>query len=510
MNFIEERVKYLPFRERIISAEEAASYIEDGTTIAIPDFGSFYNPMAICDAITERVKVKGEKLRLSLIKTANANPRLEEEWSEQGIMVRRMTFMQNNTVRDKINSNDGINFMDYHLSRIPEKLRHGQFGSLDYAIIACAGVTEDGKLIPTFDQGYTPVALQAAKKVLIEISINAPTNLYKYHDVYVRDPLPNTRSSFPIDDITERIGEHFYSVDPDKIVGIVISDTPMSIMPMWNVAQPSEELTAVANHFADFMEAEVEAGRIPTDLLPLQTGAGRLADAALEELTKRFSKLNMYTEGFQGCAAKLFLEGKIDKVSTGSFSLNESFLNELAENVDAYSERLVIRPTEISNNPDIISRLGIIAMNNALEVDIYGNVNSTNAMGTRMISGIGGSGDFARNAYLTVFFTLSTAKDGHISSIVPMCSHVDHTEHDVDVVVTEFGVADLRNKSPRERAIELIRISHPYYRDMLQDYYERAVKECGPGNCHTPHILREALSWHDRYLRTGSMRLDNI
>ncbi|TKI78799.1 acetyl-CoA hydrolase, partial [Bacillus wiedmannii] len=104
--------------------------------------------------------------------------------------------------------------------------------------------------------------------------------------------------------------------------------------------------------------------------------------------------------------------------------------------------------------------------NTALELDIYGNVNSTHVLGTKMMNGIGGSGDFARNARLAIFVTKSIAKGGNISSIVPFVSHVDHTEHDVDVIVTEQGYADLRGLAPRER-VELIieNCVHPMYRD---------------------------------------------
>ena len=102
--------------------------------------------------------------------------------------------------------------------------------------------------------------------------------------------------------------------------------------------------------------------------------------------------------------------------------------------------------------PEIIRRLGVIAMNGMIEADIYGNVNSTHVMGSRIQNGIGGSGDFARNGYLSIFMAPSTAQKGTISTIVPMVSHVDHTEHDVQVVVTEQGLADLRGLSPRQRA----------------------------------------------------------
>ena len=174
-------------------------------------------------------------------------------------------------------------------------------------------------------------------------------------------------------------------------------------------------------------------------------------------------------------------------------------------NLEQLKERFVIRPQDVSNNCAVIRRLGVVAMNTAIEADIYGNVNSTHIMGTSMMNGIGGSGDFARNGGLSIFMTPSTAKGGAISSIVPMVSHVDHTEHDVQIIVTECGIADLRGKSPRERAELVIEnCCHPDYRPALRDYYERA-KAVAKGQ-HTPHDLNTALSWHQRYLDTGSMK----
>lgn len=121
------------------------------------------------------------------------------------------------------------------------------------------------------------------------------------------------------------------------------------------------------------------------------------------------------------------------------------------------------------------------------------------------MNGIGGSGDFARNAYLTIFYTPSVAKDGKISSVVPMCSHVDHTEHDVDIIITEQGIADLRGKAPRERALEIINhCAHPDYRPILLDYFQRA--DAATKHANTPHLLHEALSFHERFVENGSMK----
>ena len=158
----------------------------------------------------------------------------------------------------------------------------------------------------------------------------------------------------------------------------------------------------------------------------------------------------------------------------------------------------------MSNHPEVVRRLGILAINGMVEADIYGNVNSTHVMGTDIINGIGGSGDFARNGYICFFVRPSIAKGGDISGIVPMVSHVDHTEHDTQILVTEQGLADLRGLSPRQRAKVIIEnCAHPDYKDELRSYFERA---CAEAQGHTPHILSEALSWHDRFRKTGSMK----
>jgi len=453
------------------------------------------------------VRDEGEKIELGLIKCANANPRLETDWAKYGIMKRRMIFYVDNTVRQLVNTDGGIEFQDPHLGQVPDKMRHGFYGDIEYALVSCAGVTEDGHLLPLYDQGYTQPALDCAKHVLLEISTHSNPELYKLHDVYGRKTLGSVREPILITDVMDRIGSHFYSVNPDKVVGIVISDTPMNVRPMWNVAAEGDpKIEQIASLFVNFLEAEVAAGRLTNPLPPLQTGAGAIADAALLKTGEKFSDITLYTEGFMGGAFKPLSEGRITKISSGGLSVDASFDELLKKDIDNLCQKIIIRSNEVANSAEVISRLGVIAMNNALEADLYGNINSTNAFGTRMISGIGGSGDYARNAYLTVFFTLSTAKNGDISSIVPMCSHIDHTEHDVDIIITEYGLADLRNKSPRQRAAEMIRVSHPDYRPLLQDYYDRAVAHCGPGYCHTPHILSEAFSWHTRFQETGTMK----
>ena len=201
----------------------------------------------------------------------------------------------------------------------------------------------------------------------------------------------------------------------------------------------------------------------------------------------------------------LLRSGVLSYASCTGFALSPAANEEFKRNINFYRERIIMRPQEISNHPELVRRLGCIGMNGMIEADLYGNVNSTHIMGSRIMNGIGGSGDFARNGFLSAFLSPSTAKNGSISSIVPMVSHVDHTEHDVSVIVTEQGLADLRGLSPKRRARALIdNCVHPDFRDQIEAYFEQACHHSY--GKHTPHLLPEALSWHQRWLDTGSMR----
>ena len=220
-------------------------------------------------------------------------------------------------------------------------------------------------------------------------------------------------------------------------------------------------------------------------------------------LKSHFSGLTMYSEVLQDSTFELFDAGKMVAASGCSFTLSERMCHHVMANLDKYKDKLVLRPQEISNHPEIVRRIGIIGINTALEFDIYGNVNSTHVNGTHMMNGLGGSGDFTRNAHLAIFVTKSIAKNGAISSAVPMVPHVDHNEHDVDIIVTEQGLADLRGLAPRERAQVIINnCVHPDYRPAMQDYFDRASATVGG---QTPHILEEAFSWHSTMCKTGHM-----
>jgi succinyl-CoA:acetate CoA-transferase len=293
------------------------------------------------------------------------------------------------------------------------------------------------------------------------------------HDIYdvkkppMTEPIPLTRPG-------DRIGRPYISCGIDKIAAIVITDRPDSTNDMGAVDQAS---VAMARCIIDFLDKERKSGRIPENLLPLQSGVGSVANAVLAGLCQSdFRHLSVYSEVLQDSVLDLIDAGIVDFASATSFTITPGRLEDFYGQLHKRRDKMLLRPQEISNNPEIIRRLGVIAMNTAIEVDIYGNVNSTHIGGSRLMNGIGGSGDFTSNAAISIFTTASTAKNGTVSSIVPAVSHVDHNEHSVNVIVTECGVADLRGLGPVNRARAIIEnCAHPDFRPMLWAYLNQAL-----------------------------------
>lgn len=379
----------------------------------------------------------------------------------------------------------------------------GFFGPLDVAVVEVAAALPDGLLVPSSSVGNNKTWLDQAEKVILEVNHWQPRELEGFHDVYYKAALPPHRLPIPMTDPTARIGDPYLRVDPAKVVAVVETRLPDRNT---TFTAPDERSQAIAAHLVDFLAHEVGAGRMPPELLPLQSGVGNVANAVLRGLDDSpFTDLVAFTEVIQDGMLDLLDSGTLRFASATSFGLSSEGVQRFMSDIDRYKGKVLLRSQEISNHPELVRRLGVIAMNGMIEADIYGNVNSTHVMGSAVMNGIGGSGDFARNAFLNFFLSPSTAKGGAISSIVPMASHVDHTEHDVHVLVTEQGLADLRGLSPRARATRIIEhCAHPDFRDRLTDYVERADR-ARPTARHTPHLLDEALSWHQRYLDSGHM-----
>lgn len=492
----EPRIRCPELLKKVISAAEAAELIKDGMTVGTSGFTPAGYPKAVPLALAERAKK--EKIKINLWTGASVGDELDGALARAGVIAKRLPYQTNESIRDAINRRE-VQYTDIHLSQVAQQARYGFLGHLDIAIIEAIAITPEGYLIPSTSVGNTPTFVQLAEKVIVEINTSQPLELEGMHDIYIPADPPK-RKPIPLTRVDERIGTPYIPCDPDKIIAIVFTDIPDNVRPLAPVDAISKQM---AENLIEFFKQEIKAGRLPENLLPLQSGVGSVANAVLAGLAQSdFTNLEFYSEVIQDSVFDLLDAGKMRFVSGTSITPSEAGLKRFYENIKTYRQKIILRPQEISNNPEVIRRLGVIAMNTAIEVDIYGNVNSTHIMGTRMMNGIGGSGDFSRSAYLSIFATPSTAKNGAISCIVPMVSHIDHTEHEVHVIVTEWGVADLRNKCPVERAQEIInKCAHPDYRPLLKEYLNKALQKGG----HTPHCLEEALSWHIRFGTSGHM-----
>jgi len=503
---VTSRVLNARLAEKIMRAEEAAALIGSGDQVGMSGFtGSGYPkevPIALARRIAE-AQIHGNKFQVSVFTGASTGPELDGALALAGGVNLRLPYQSDPETRKRINAGE-MEYMDIHLSHVAQFVEYGFLGKLDVALIEVAAVLEDGRLVPSSSIGNNKTWIDQAERVILEVNSWQPLALEGMHDIYYGLQPPPNRGPIPLVQPSQRIGSPYLEVPPEKVVAIVVTDSPDRNSPF---KAPDAASKQIAGHILEFLSWEVQKGRMPANLLPLQSGVGNIANAVLFGLEEGpFEGLTSYTEVIQDGMIRLLKSGKLTCASATAFSLSPEMLTEVNADMKSYRERIVLRPQEISNHPELIRRLGVIAMNAMIEADIFGNVNSTHVMGSRIQNGIGGSGDFARNGYLSIFMAPSTAQKGMISTIVPMVSHVDHTEHDVQVVVTERGLADLRGLSPRQRARLIIeKCANPDYKGTLLDYLSCAER-LSYGK-HTPHLLTEALGWHSRYLRSGSMRI---
>ncbi|MDP2257333.1 MAG: acetyl-CoA hydrolase/transferase family protein [Polaromonas sp.] len=504
---IADRVRNPALNTKIMSAEAAAELIPAGANVGMSGFTGAGYPKAVPQALArriERLHAAGEAFRIGLWTGASTAPELDGALAKAHGIEMRLPYQSDPVVRQQINTGQ-MQYTDIHLSHVAQLAWFGFLGHLDVAVVEVAGILPDGRLIPSSSVGNNNTWLDQADKIILEVNTLQNPGLEGMHDIYYGTRLPPHRLPIPLTGPGDRIGETYLRCDPAKVIAVVHTHQPDRNSAF---AAPDDTSQRIAGHIIEFLQHEVKRGRLPADLLPLQSGVGNIANAVLAGLNEGpFNNLTAYTEVLQDGMLDMLRSGKLSMASATALSFSPGALADFNANIDFYRQRIVLRPQEISNHPELVRRLGVIAMNAMIEADLYGNVNSTHVMGSNIMNGIGGSGDFARNAYLSFFMTPSVAKDGAISCIVPMVSHVDHTEHDVEVLVTEQGLADLRGLSPTQRARLIIeQCAHPDFRPALRDYFERSQR--GASGRHTPHLLNEALSWHARYVETGHMLPD--
>ncbi len=489
----------LPFP--ILTAEEAAALISNGETIGFSGF----TPAGAAKAIPRALAVKarsehdaGRPFKVGVLTGASTGPSLDGALAEAEAISFRTPYQSNAVLRSQINSGQ-VRFVDMHLSMVPQAARYGFLGPVHWAVVEAADVTAGGGIVLSSSVGASNTYLRLADRILIELNHKHPPTLLGMHDIFEPHD-PPARQEIPIYHVADRIGAAMAIVDPKKIAGIVFTNEPDE-SGGFEASNPVTE--KIGQNVAEFLVSEMRAGRIPPQFLPLQSGVGNIANAVLGALGAHpeVPNFEMYTEVLQDSVVSLLESGRCTFASTCALTLSPEMMAQVTGNLGFFRNKILMRPQEISNHPEVVRRLGIVSMNTAIEIDLGGNVNSTHVMGRQMMNGIGGSGDFTRNAYLSIFSCPSTAKNGKISAIVPLVSHMDHSEHSVQIVITEQGVADLRGKDPHERANLIIdNCAHPDYRGQLRDYL-KLVKEG-----HEPMSLSLGFSFHRAFLRHGDMR----
>ena len=483
-----------------LTAEEAAELVPDGAMVGVSGFTPAGSPKAVPAALARRARAlheAGRPFQIRLLSGASTGEECDDALAEAEAVSWRAPYITSSPMRKL--ANDGrLEFIDMHLSHVAQMVAGGILGPMDLAIVEATEITPDGRVYLTTGIGNAPTFLQKADRVVVELNAYHAPRVRELADIVVL-PAPPHREPIPINDPLDRIGARYAEVDPRKVVGVVHTQKPDGGR---GFAPPDAVSRAIAGHVSRFLLDEIASGRIPAEFLPLQSGVGNVCNAVLAGLAEspEFPRFKVYTEVLQDAMLDLIADGTILGASACSLTLTNDKLRFLYENFDDFADRIVLRPQEISNSPEVARRLGVVAINTAIEVDVYGHANSTHFYGTQVMNGLGGSGDFERNAYLSIFMCPSVAKGGRASTIVPMCSHVDHSEHSVQVIATEHGLADLRGLAPAARARRIIdRCAHPAYRDYLHRYLESAPMG------HLRHDLRRCFELHSNFLESGVM-----
>ena len=476
----------LPLR----SAAEASRQINGDDTLLVSGFGSVGYPKAIPLALAD----DDHDFSLTVMSGGSVGAEIDIDLINANAIDWRFPYQARPPTRKAVNEGN-IAFHDRNLSTLGDELQYGKLADGDVAVVEALAVGPDW-LIPTTSIGQTPAFVENADRLVVEVNTTVPDTIREFHDIY-RPGCPPNREPIPLTKPGGRIGDARITFDPEKLRAVV--ETDRRDQP-YEFRDATEDDLAIAENLRVFLETEVKHSPIFENSLRIQFGVGSLGNAlmgALGDAELGDRDLIYYGEVIQDGLLDLLDEGNLAAASATSLALSTEGQDRLFDHVERYAEDVVLRPTNLSNSPTLIDRFGVIAVNSALEVDLFGHVNSTHVDGTDVMNGVGGSCDFTHHSPLAVFALPSTAADGEISRIVPMVPHVDHTEHEIDVVVTEQGVADLRGTTPRETAEALIEnCAHPDYRDDLTDYLDRGRRRGG----YIPHHLETALDWHTNRL----------
>jgi len=469
MALLTERVECKELLDKLMPVEEAVKFVSDRCKIAISGFTKSGEPKVFIPALANYLRNNMPKAKIGLFSGASLSEDVENPIAS--FVGKRGPYMSSSASRKLIHAGE-MDFTDVHLSAFARNLFYGFYGDIDLAVVEVSRIRPDGSVILSSSVGVSAEALIRAKKIILEVNTTIP-DYTGFHDIALPSVHPRAGWPIPIVQVGDRVGNPYVEIDKSKVVAIIEStkpDYPVSFK------ATSETDRRIAENVIDFLMYCHKTFSWGKRLPPIQSGVGNVANAIVGELYRSpFQKIRFWTEVFQDGMMR-FVEDdeKFESASATAISFSEAGRNEFMRLFKRCRERVVLRPMWLSNNAEMITRLFVIAMNTPIEVDIYGHVNSTHVEGSRIVNGLGGSGDFFRNAYLSIAHTPSVRRlrDGRtVSCILPAVNHVDHTEHDIKAIVTEHGHASqLGVRSPRARARDIIECcAHPHFRPLLRE-----------------------------------------
>ncbi|KAK4705081.1 hypothetical protein P7C70_g1127, partial [Phenoliferia sp. Uapishka_3] len=250
---------------------------------------------------------------------------------------------------------------DYALNK-----KHGEPKKhLDWAIVEATAITEDGKIVPGASVGATPEILQSAEKIIIEVNTKIPS--------FEGEALSLFKQKLSLIELitspSQRIGETAIQIDLDRVVAVIEADRPDNT---GGNAPETEDSKAIARHLIEFLQSEVTDGRLPKNLLPLQSGIGNVANSIIGGLADGpFEDVQVWTEVLQDTFIRFLDSGKLSFATATSIRFSPEGFDHFYKNWASYKDRLLLRSQQVANSPEIIRRLGVIAMMDGIDLETW-------------------------------------------------------------------------------------------------------------------------------------------